>query len=93
MRPWSPSGIVGRFFAWSEQRRIGQLTDTEPLHVAAYIEDLGLEKPTVKQHRAAICMPFGWLVTGGSICEDERRDRGYQNTTRQSRFMLTTVMS
>ena len=38
----------------------------EPLHVAAYIEALGkdFEKPTVKQHLAAIRMLFDWLVVG-----------------------------
>jgi site-specific recombinase XerD len=57
---------VGRFFSWCEQHRIGQLADIEPLHVAAYIEVLGqdFEKPTVKQHLAAIRMLFDWLVTG-----------------------------
>jgi site-specific recombinase XerD len=60
---------VGRFFGWCEQHRIGQLADIEPLHVAAYIEALGLdfEKPTVKQHLAAIRMLFDWLVTGQVI--------------------------
>ena len=45
---------------------LGQLADIEPLHVAAYIEALGkdFEKPTVKQHLAAIRMLFDWLVTG-----------------------------
>jgi len=57
---------VGRFFAWCQHHRIGQLADIEPLHVAAYIEALGadFEKPTVKQHLAAIRMLFDWLVTG-----------------------------
>jgi len=57
---------VGKFFAWCEHQRIGQLTDIEPLHVAAYIEALSgnFEKPTVKQHLAAIRMLFDWLVTG-----------------------------
>jgi site-specific recombinase XerD len=57
---------VGRFFAWCEHHQIGQLADIEPLHVAAYIEALGkdFEKPTVKQHLAAIRMLFDWLVTG-----------------------------
>ena len=60
---------VSRFFAWCEQHRIGQLADIEPLHVAAYIEALGqdFEKPTVKQHLAAIRMLFDWLVTGGVL--------------------------
>jgi site-specific recombinase XerD len=57
---------AGQFFAWCEHHQLGQLADIEPLHVAAYIEGLGkdFEKPTVKQHLAAIRMLFDWLVTG-----------------------------
>jgi integrase/recombinase XerD len=55
-----------RFFAWCELHKLGEIDDIEPLHVAAYIEALGkeFEKPTVKQHLAAIRMMFDWLVTG-----------------------------
>ncbi len=55
-----------RFFGWCDQHRIGTLADIEPLHVAAYIETMqtGFEKPSVKQHLAAIRMLFDWLVTG-----------------------------
>lgn len=55
-----------RFFQWVDKHKIGDLADIEPLHVAAYIEALGkdYEKPTVKQHLAAIRMLFDWLVTG-----------------------------
>jgi hypothetical protein len=57
---------VVRFFAWCDHHKIGEIADIEPLHVAAYIEALGkdFEKPTVKQHLAAIRMLFDWLVTG-----------------------------
>ena len=57
---------VSRFFAWCEHHQLGALADIEPLHVAAYIEVLvkDFEKPTVKQHLAAIRMLFDWLVTG-----------------------------
>jgi len=57
---------VCRFFAWCEQAEIGELADIEALHVAAYIEGLqrDYEKPTVKQHLAAIRMCFDWLITG-----------------------------
>jgi integrase/recombinase XerD len=57
---------VVRFFAWCDHHKIGEIADIEPLHVAAYIEALGkdFEKPTVKQHLAAIRMQFDWLVTG-----------------------------
>jgi site-specific recombinase XerD len=56
---------VSRFFAWCDHHKLGQLADIEPLHVAAYIEALGkdFEKPTVKQHLAAIRTLFDWLVT------------------------------
>jgi len=60
-----------RFFAWCEERRAGidSLADIEPLHVSAYVEILlrDYEKPTVKQHLAAIRMCFDWLVTGGIL--------------------------
>jgi site-specific recombinase XerD len=60
---------VTDFFAWVDRRRIGQLVDIEPLHVAAYVEALGarMAKPTVKQHLAAIRMGFDWLLTGGVL--------------------------
>jgi integrase/recombinase XerD len=55
-----------RFFDWCDRHKIGTLADIEPLHVAAYIETMqsGFEKPSVKQHLAAIRMLFDWLVTG-----------------------------
>lgn len=58
-----------RFFAWCDHHKIGEITDIEPLHVAAYVEALGkdFEKPTVKQYLAAIRMLFDWLVTGQAV--------------------------
>jgi site-specific recombinase XerD len=55
-----------RFFDWCDEHKLGALADIEPLHVAAYIETMqsGFEKPSVKQHLAAIRMLFDWLVTG-----------------------------
>ncbi len=53
--------------SWCDRRDdIAELADIEPMHVAAYIRGLGkeFEKPTVKQHLAAIRMLFDWLVTG-----------------------------
>jgi hypothetical protein len=57
---------TGQFFAWLEQHGIDELVGIEPLHVAAYIEQLqsAMAKPTVKQHLAAIRMLFDWLVVG-----------------------------
>jgi len=57
---------VCRFFAWCDEHQLGAIADIEPLHVAAYIEAMqnGFEKPSIKQHLAAIRMLFDWLVTG-----------------------------
>src|SRR5882762_290416 len=65
---------VCRFFAWCEKHRLHELPDIEPLHVAAYVEQMLQKprhdskdpygKPTVKQNLAAIRMCFDWLVTG-----------------------------
>ena len=61
-----------RFFGWCEGKGLLDLADVKPLHVAAYIEMLGLpepqgealSKPSVKQHLAALRMLFDWLVVG-----------------------------
>lgn len=58
--------VTLEFFTWCERRRLG-LLDIEPVHVAAYIEDLlrrDYAKPTVKQQLAAVRMLFDWLVVG-----------------------------
>src|SRR5271168_5158329 len=54
------------FLAWCESAGVASLADVRPLHVAAYIEQLGRERsaPTVKQRLAAIRHLFDWLVTG-----------------------------
>jgi site-specific recombinase XerD len=60
---------VVRFFTWCERHQLTELVAIEPLHVAAYIEELqrSFEKPSVKQHLAALRMLFDWLVTGGVL--------------------------
>lgn len=54
------------FLAWCEARGLDRLHDVQPVHVAAYIEQLQAQRaaPTVKQHLACIRMLFDWLVTG-----------------------------
>lgn len=54
-----------RFSAWCAGQRLS-LDRVEPVHVAAYIEQLGcrLARPSVKQHLAGLRMLFDWLVTG-----------------------------
>lgn len=61
-----------RFSDWCEGRGLLDLAEVKPLHVAAYIEMLGLpepdgaglSKPSVKQHLAGLRMLFDWLVVG-----------------------------
>jgi site-specific recombinase XerD len=54
-----------RFFGWCQERRLS-LSGILPTHVAAFVEELGLEKskPTVKQQLAALRMLFDYLVLG-----------------------------
>jgi integrase/recombinase XerD len=57
------------FLRWCEMQGITRLQDVQPVHVAAYIEQLqgARSAPTVKQHLACIRMLFDWLVTGQVI--------------------------
>jgi site-specific recombinase XerD len=57
---------VSEFFGWTERVGLQQLETLEPVHVAAYIEQLGKSHsaPSVKQHLAAVRMLFDWLVVG-----------------------------
>jgi site-specific recombinase XerC len=60
------SRATGQFLLWCEKSGVSAIREVQPLHVAAYIEQLGRERsaPTVKQHLAAIRHLFDWLVTG-----------------------------
>ena len=57
---------AGAFLRWCEGQGIGELGCVQPVHVAAYIEQLGREisPPSVKQYLAGIRVMFDWLVTG-----------------------------
>jgi len=57
------------FFGWLEGRGVVDLLAIEPLHVAAYVQDLRgrYAVPTVKQRLAALRMLFDWLVIGQVI--------------------------
>jgi len=57
---------TSNFLIWCEQQGILSLAAVQPVHVAAYIEQMTrvLSAPTVKQRLAAIRHLFDWLVTG-----------------------------
>jgi integrase/recombinase XerD len=60
---------IGQFFLWSERCGVRELSQTRPVVVSAYIEELQAthSPPTVKQHLAAVRMLFDWLVIGQVI--------------------------
>ncbi|MDP1028784.1 tyrosine-type recombinase/integrase [Sphingomonas sp. KR1UV-12] len=55
---------VGDFLDWCAARGVTALAQIQPLHVAAWIEELGrtVSVPTVKQRLAAVRHLFDWLV-------------------------------
>jgi site-specific recombinase XerD len=57
---------AGDFAAWCERRALDHLRNVQPIHVAAYIEELQqrIAAPSVKVQLAAIRMLFDWLVLG-----------------------------
>jgi len=84
---------AARFFAWCDHHKVGEIVDIEPLHVAAYVEGLGkdFEKPTVKQHLAAIRMLFDWLVTGQVVATNPAHSvRGPKHVVKTGK---TTVLT
>ena len=54
------------FLHWCAARGVSALPQIQPMHVAAWIEELGRSHavPTVKQRLAAIRHLFDWMVTG-----------------------------
>jgi integrase len=54
------------FFAWCDANGLDELAAIEPIHVGAYVKSMAgkFEKPTVKQHLAAVRMLFDYLVVG-----------------------------
>ncbi len=60
------------FSRWCEQQGLTELAAVQPIHVAAWVQELGRERsrPTVKQHLAAIRMLFDWLVVGQVVAQN-----------------------
>jgi len=67
------------FAAWCQRNGLTELRDIEPVHVAAYIEELQsrLAAPSVKLHLAGIRMLFDWLVIGQVIAVNRKRSDNY----------------
>ncbi len=54
------------FLAWCDTAGVPSIAAVQPIHVAAYVEQLSRERaaPTAKQRLAAIRHLFDWLVMG-----------------------------
>jgi len=81
------------FSSWCEAQNFTEILDIEPLHVAAYIEQLGLRlaKPSVKQHLAAIRMLFDWLVVGQVVATNPAAPvRGPKYTVKKGKTPVLT---
>lgn len=81
------------FFAWMERAGVGGLADIEPVHVAAWVEQLGrgYAAPTVKQRLAAIRMLFDWLVVGQVVAANPAAAvRGPKHVVRKGKTPVLT---
>lgn len=60
---------AGEFLGWCDARGVTSIAGVQPLHVAAWVEQLGrkVSVPTVKQRLAGVRHLFDWLVTGQVI--------------------------
>ncbi len=84
---------ISDFLAWCERHRL-TLTGIEPVHVAAYIEQLTKARsaPTVKQHLAAIRMCFDWLTSGGVMDFNPASSvRGPKHVVKQGKTPVLTA--
>jgi site-specific recombinase XerD len=87
------SRACANFFAWCETKGIADLVEVEPFHVGAYLKAIGAthEKPTVKQHLAAVRMLFDWLVVGQVIALNPAHSvRGPKHVVKRGRTPVLT---
>jgi site-specific recombinase XerD len=86
---------AARSFAdWCAGQGIAASRDVEPIHVAAYVEQIGekTSKPTAKQHLAALRMLFDWLVTGQALSSNPAHSvRGPRYSVRKGKTPVLTA--
>ena len=82
------------FAAWSESHGIAHLRAVEPVHVAAWVEELQrrMAAPSVKLHLAGIRMLFDWLVLGQVIPRNPASAvRGPKHSVRKGKTPVLTA--
>jgi site-specific recombinase XerD len=71
---------------------LAHLESVQPIHIAAFIEELELSKPTIKQHLAALRMLFDWLVVGHIIeTNPAHAVRGPKHSVRKGKTPVLTA--
>jgi site-specific recombinase XerD len=83
-----------QFADWCQGAGLTELRDIEPVHVAAYVESLGLRlaAPSVKQHLAGIRMLFDWLVIGQLLAVNPASAvRGPKHSVRKGKTPVLTA--
>ena len=79
---------IGEFATWSDAHGLHDLGTIEPVHIAAYIEQLQarLAAPSVKLQLAALRVLFDWLVVGQILPFNPASSvRGPRHTVRQGK--------
>ena len=85
---------VAGFAAWCAQNGLEELVEIEPVHVAAYVEQLQqrLAAPSVKLHLAALRVLFDWLVVGQVIRMNPASSvRGPKHSVRKGKTPVLTA--
>jgi site-specific recombinase XerD len=82
------------FAAWCDSVGLRDLSDIEPVHVAAYVESLQtrLSPVSVKQHLAGIRVLFDWLVVGQVIATNPASSvRGPKHSVKKGKTAVLTA--
>jgi integrase/recombinase XerD len=85
---------VRQFSAFCAVHGVEELTQVEPVHVAAFVEDQlrQCSKPTVKQRLAALRMLFDWMVVGQVLAMNPAHAvRGPKHTQRKGKTPVLNV--
>ena len=85
---------VSQFADWCEEHNLRDLAGVQPIHVAAYVEELQQthSRPTVKQHLAALRMLFDWLVVGQVVPSNPAHNvRGPKHSQKKGKTPVLSV--
>lgn len=85
---------VCRFSDWCDEHNLSDLARVQPMHVAAYVEELQQthSRPTIKQQLAALKMLFDWLVIGQVVPSNPAQNvRGPKHSQKKGKTPVLSV--